>query len=943
MKLIQRFIKGSLLLGMTLLAFAGRGQETLTKSGTPIRPAERMAATFPPTFKSNPSYSDSTAGTYIVVTRPDLLEPIQPLLQWKRQQGYRVELICSTTHAPDSIRNQLLHRYESATSARPAQRYVLIVGDVDRIQSFAGKYTPSGLNNRNTDLYYGEYTGDYIPEAYVGRLSVADSAELVTVVDKIIDYEQGRWATEAHRLLFVAGNESRPPAPTTTNGQVNYLSQLAAQCRPDLDTMCFRNPSSDSLIDSLLSSLGQDLALVNYTAHCTSNGWDNPDITFTAIDTACSSTPTLFVNNCCLANAFTGTCFGERLLRRPRGGAVAAIGATNETLWAEDFFWAVGAKRPPTLLPVYDRLLPGAFDSLITRNDSTLYSTMGYTLGAMMYAGCQAVSLAGSPYDAFYWETYCLLGDPALVPFMGMGDSLEWRLPDSLIAGSTQLDIVCTPYTRISATIDTLLLATAVSTADGIAHLSFNRSLAGDSLTLTATRPEAVPLIATLPITAPRHARIAATHYLLDDTLLMVTIKNVGQETARQHQLSLMQDSNDRQVGTSWNEPLPITIARLAPRSDTLVSFVLNDMAIGREPLLAAQLVASDSLGQPYSILRIKLHTTDCRPRIVTFSVQNLEGDPMGTLLPDNLYQLSPALSHPADSITCWLAGQQLPTRDSEPWLFPFEIAEGTEHLHVVMSAHKDHWKHSREGWLIPYNTWERFETGDFENLPWQRSLLAPWQIDSIAAHDGHYCARSATIGDVEKSTLRLDVETLVDDSLTFYFKVSSEEHDWLYFFLDGRRVGYWSGNSGWRRYARFIRAGRHRLEWVYQKDASFSERDDCAYLDDLRLPLALWELPYGTCEQDSCQLTIEPTSHETRFEIYPNPTTGTANIEITSSTEPRYIEVFDMNGRRVDKIFIPSNHHLTQYFGTHLRFGVYILVLHDQTGSHRKKLIVTK
>ena len=71
---------------------------------------------------------------------------------------------------------------------------------------------------------------------------------------------------------------------------------------------------------------------------------------------------------------------------------------------------------------------------------------------------------------------------------MGMGDSLEWTLPDSLIAGSTQLDIVCTPYTRISATIDTLLLATAVSTADGIAHLSFNRSLAGDSLTLTATR-----------------------------------------------------------------------------------------------------------------------------------------------------------------------------------------------------------------------------------------------------------------------------------------------------------------------------------------------------------------------------------------------------------------------------------------------------------------------
>ena len=928
---------------MILLALAGRGQETLTKSGTPIRPSERMAATFPPTSKGVHSYSDPTAGTYLVVTRPDLQQPLQPLLRWKRQQGFRVEVVCPSTYIPDSIRNLLLQRYESATSAQPAQRYVLLVGDVDRIQSFAGRHTPSGLTNRNTDLYYGEYTGDYIPEAYVGRLSVADSAELVAVVDKIIAYEQGEWANHARRLLFVAGNESRTPAPTTTNGQVNYLSLLAAQCCPDLDTICFRNPSSDSLIDSLLSTLGQELALVNYSAHCTSNGWDNPDITFTAIDTVGSETPTLFVNNCCNANSFNGTCFGERLLRRPTGGAVAAIGATNETLWAEDFFWAVGAKRPPTLNPVYDSQLPGAFDSLITLTATTQASHEGYTLGAMMYAGCQAVSMAGSPYDAFYWETYCLLGDPAMVPFMGMGDSLWWTLPDSLMAGCTQLDIACAPNTRISATFDTLLLATTVSNADGIAHLPLSHALTGDSLTLTATYPGAIPLIATLPVATPRDAMMAVTHYLLDDNQLTVTLKNVGQETALQHRLSLVQDSNDRQIGATWDDQLPIMVSRLAPGCDTLVRFTLDGMAIGREPMLASQLVASDSLGQPYSTLRITIPTEDRRPRIVTFGVLDMVGDEVRTLLPEERYQLSATLSHPADSMTLLLNGQMVTTQDAEPWLLPFEIADGTEHMHAVLTAYKDHWKHIREGWLLPYDTWERFETGDFENLPWQRSQLFPWQIDSSSAHGGRFCARSSIIEHVEKSTLRLDIETLADDSLTFYFKVSSEEHDWLYFFLDGRRVGYWSGNSGWRRYARFLPAGRHRMEWIYQKDASFSEREDCAYLDDLRLPLCLWSMPYGSCEKDSSQLDIEPTTLESEFEIYPNPSSGIANIEISPSPEPRYIEVFDMNGRGVDKIFIPSNRHLTQYFATHLRFGVYIMVMHDQTGSHRKKLIVTK
>ena len=79
-------------------------------------------------------------------------------------------------------------------------------------------------------------------------------------------------------------------------------------------------------------------------------------------------------------------------------------------------------------------------------------------------------------------------------------------------------------------------------------------------------------------------------------------------------------------------------------------------------------------------------------------------------------------------------------------------------------------------------------------------------------AHGGRYCARSAAIGDAQKSVLELDVETLTEDSLTFWFRVSSEAHDWFYFFIDGRRVSYRSGNSGWQRFARLLPAGRHRL-----------------------------------------------------------------------------------------------------------------------------------
>ena len=944
MKLKRHIIIGSWALIMTLLTLSAQGQATVTKSGTPVHPADRMPISFPHQTKTSPSTFDPTAGTYVVVTHPDLLNPLQPLLQWKRQQGYRVELLCTNTNHRDSIRARLMERYEAANALLPAQRYVLLVGDVNRIQAFAERHTPSGLTNRVTDLYYGEYTGDYLPEAYVGRLSVADSAELASVVAKIVAYEQGQWAEAAHQLLFAAGSESRTPAPTTTNGQVNYLSQLAAACRPDLDTVCFRNPSSAELTDSLLQALDQGNALVNYTAHCTTTGWENPYITAASLDTLENTVPTLFVNNCCRSNAFDGTCFGERLLRHPTGGAVGVIGATNETLWNEDFYWAVGAKCPPTLMPEHDSTRPGAFDGMLCyATDETDYS-----LGAMMYAGCMAVSMAGSPYDAFYWETYCLLGDPAMNPVLGRADSLDWSLPERLTAGCSRLQIVGSPLARISATYDTLLLGTAVCGADGICNLTLNRALAGDSLTLTATRPGAIPLVATLPIESPLEGRLAVTHYVLDDSVLTVTVKNVGQEPAHQHSLQLAQDSCDKARGATFGTLQPTALASLLPQEDTTIVFHLGRLEIGNEPLLAASLIASDSLGQQYDTLHITTPTADLRPKIVGITVLDTAGNRAKTLLPEERYLLVATLSHPADSVTreTDLGSSESLYPEGETDLeasFPLTVEEGTEHIYVSLTAYKDRWQHHFEGWLVPFDTWERFETGDFENLPWLHGSLYPWQIDSSGMHGGHYCARSATIGDAQKTTLAVDVETLADDSVSFWYRVSSEGHDWLYFYIDGRRVGYWSGNSGWQRYVRLLPAGRHRLEWAYQKDASQSEREDCAYIDDVRLPLAVWPRHCGTSEQDTHTTAIVTIDENLVFRVYPNPTTGMVVIELDDSPLPRHIELFDLCGRKMDEIFIAPNCNSTQYFTTLLRFGVYTMVLHDMTGSHVKKLIVTK
>lgn len=932
-----------LLAASVLLPTAARSQQHTTKSGTPIAPADRIPASLQDS-KHRPLLPDPTAGTYVAVTRDDLLGPLAPLLQWKREQGYRVETIVVGTRNSDSIRAALQRRYDNATATHPPQRYVLLVGDIDRLQSCQGRHAPAGLENHVTDLYYGEYSGDYLPEAWVGRLSVADSAELAAVVAKTIAYEQGRWAT-AGRVLLAAGDESRDNAPITTNGQVNYLSGQVAALRPDLDTVCFRNPHSGQQLDSLVKALDDANLLVNYTAHCTRSGWNNPTVTHATLDSLPSMTPTVWVNNCCLSNAFNTTCFGERLLRMPHGGAVAVVGATNETLWNEDFYWAVGAQHPPSLHPVPSGR-PGAFDRLFEQSPADHAAT---TIGAMNAAGCRAVSLSGSPYDAFYWETYCLLGDPSLVPMMGGGDSLPLTWDSSPMGGMTCLGVHCLPYSRISATQDGMLLGTVMADSNGHGTLLLAHGLTGDSITLTATLPDHIFHQKRLPIATPYEGRLAITEASLssDGTNLSLLLRNVGGRTASRHRLAVCQNSDDKQLGAAMNtDTLWAEIPPLDCGSDTLLTLPLGTLSMGQSPFLKGQLILFDSAATAYAMLPFVLDLADCRPQLARILLLDSRQNPLRKIIPGDEVSIHADLTHAADSIQLCINGIPVATGGNTDFLSAaYATDDNTERLHLELTVRKDRWQKQYGGWLLVHNNMEDFESGDLSNFPWQATNLYPWQTDSGIAHQGHFCVRSAPIDHAQRSTLSLEIETLADDSVSFFYHVSSESHDRLYFYVDGRRSSYWGGNGGWQYFARALPAGKHTLQWVYQKDATGSEHNDCAYLDDIRLPLALWSRPCGRAVADSTAVGFDMPHNaaETPLSLHPNPTNGTVTIRHNASPHIRTLTVHDALGQQQDRITVKDNCGSTQYSTRRLRFGIYTLTLHDKAGKQVQKLIVTK
>lgn len=933
------FIRIAVLAALLLAAGDACAQEAVTKSGTRITPAPRQV---PKAAKqAAPLPSPEARPVYVAICPPALAAPLQPLLQWRRQQGYQVELICPSTHKRDTIRQLLMQRYQNASPLRPAQQYVLLVGDVDRIQAFIGQHTPNGLNNSVTDLYYGEYTGDYLPEAAVGRLSVADSTELAQVVAKIIAYEQGVWADRQHQLLLAAGSESAALALTTTNGQVNYLAQLAADCRPELDTACFYNPASEHQRPQLLAALEAGNALVNYTAHCTRAGWSSPSVNILGIDTMQQHIPTIYVNNCCLSSAFDGACFGEQLLRST-SGAAGVIGATNETLWNEDFYWAVGAKYPPSLHPAADSLRPGAFDTLLAAQGAALpparsarggISAGERTLGALLHAGCRAVSQSGSVYDAFYWETYCLLGDPATVPFMGRTDTLMATLHDTLTAGITTLHLTATPGSLITVMADTLLLGCAQADSNGEAVINCCLPLTTDSLLLTATRHDARPLISRMPVAAATDGRLAVTGLRIGHAV-EVTLKNIGNGHACRHIVTLTQDSTERARGCTFDSIAPLCVT-LPAGSDTLLSFPLNGLRMGSQPLLLAHLLINDSNSHAYSTLRIVTEMADERPQVTSVQLLDSNGATVRQLIPGNGYRLDYSLSGTADSTL--LSGEGI-SWEGEEW-FTVTHPDG---IHLQITPYKDSWNQTFDYYYTCYGAIESFEAGT-GHYPWQMNSLYPWKLDSTERHHGGVSLRSGSIGHNMQSDLVLELDAATDDTLSFWLQVSSEANDFLNFYVDGKRRGWWSGNTGWKQWVWPLAAGHHQLRWSYQKNASTNERQDCAWIDDIRLPFCRWEAPYGI-SGGPATAAIRETAEKSRLTVYPNPAREMVSIDMESDNRARYLVLYDPLGRMADKIFLRLGCNSIQYSTAHLRYNVYSLVLYDENQQPIavRKLIVT-
>lgn len=868
---------------------------------------------------------------YQVVAPVRFESTLRPLLQWRTQGGYEVGFLASDGLEPDSIRNWLKHK---------SPDFVLLVGDLGDLGSFSARHNLAGLNGHYADLYYGEYTNDYLPEAVVGRLPARDTAELALMVSKILGYELNPDSSTVARSLLVAGEEGTDPAPLTTNGQVNYVSGRLATLA---DTLCFRNPQSRQLKDSILTSLHRGFGLVNYTSHCDVYGWKRPDLTVADLASV-SSNPGIWINNCCESNRFAGDCFGENLLRLPQGGAAAVIGAGNETLWVEDFYWSVGAKRPVNLYPAEDSSQMGAFDLLASHQIRTV--------GDLLLAGNMAVSASGSNNDAFYWEVYCLLGDPAMPVVVGVPEQLALS-SSSVEVGDVRLRARATPGALVTVVQQGTLLGKAVAQSDSTVEVNLSAAVDSSQLTVTATKPYCIPAVIEASPSIPRGPKLTLTvenpSRLLGGSSvdsMRVVCRNVGVDTARMPIVVLTIDSS-----VSPNRILPV-ILRLAPmapgQSDTLLIPVqVHEAHSATLAMAIGSAVHPDSVMQWIPVC----WALDYRP-IESKLQLRCGGRPVRRVTPRESYALDVHLDNASgwerDDIPVRVAVDAIPSGqlieidtvvsllahggDSLCW--HFSVPDVLQGLLVEVSTPDT----SFAAWWLAGRSEESFEQS--LGYPWINESPCQWMIDSTVAHQGGRSMRSGGITHSEHTELTIHIDLDVADTIGFWFKTSTQpDKDRLSFFVDKQQLNYWSGVKDWTYWKTVVMPGAHDLRWRYSKDPSVTSHDDCVWLDDVRLPNGKWPLVCGPLESVADTSLSLAVLAEAWVKVYPVPATTTCFIDCPV---PAVVTIFDVAGRKVDQ-FEKINSTPTQYSTHRLRYGTYFVRCTTTQGAATLKLMVTR
>ena len=850
-------------------------------------------------------------------------EYLAEFVSWKRRIGYVVEVVFTNDAAvgstTTSIKNFIQSRYDNPTPANPAPTFVLLLGDREQLPAFTGQSD----NSHITDLYYATLAGnDFLPDCYYGRMSATNNSQLSNQIEKILEYEQYTMPDPSYlgNAVLIAGTDANY-GPVHADGQINYIvNNYINNNNPRYSNVMAHMYNCSSQAAQIRSEVSAGTGWVNYTAHGSETSWADPSFTTSNVAQLQNADKYgLMIGNCCQSGNFkTSECFGEALLRAEKKGAMGYIGASNNSYWGEDFYWAVGVRSNITANPTYLASSLGMYDKLFhTHNED--YSVWVSTIGGIMTGGNMTVQSSSSNKKQYYWEIYHCFGDPSVRTYMGVPSPMTVNANSVITTGSTSYDVTVAPYAYVALTRDTTLIATAFANANGEITLSLPQWLDPGDCELVALAQNYIPYFQTVqvitpsgPYVIPTTVEVAGNPVFTEGSTVSMnlSLSNVGVSNASQvyatltpnTPLTMVQDSvylGSIAVNATENRTNAFSFVMPASEDYVNLPFTLKvhwqDTVITRSVSVRVQL-PKVVLNSYRAIVNYTTVTSfNAGDQVVfAFTSQNAGHAAVGTGLLD---------------LTCNYSGVQVTTSSMnisgmepnaivEPE-FSVQIADTVPDMSLVPLYYHSYYNgihHVDTIFILVGGAHETFETGDFSQNNWSMNNY-PWIVTSSSVHSGTYCARSAqSLANNSKSRMSISTSSSTPSVLSYYRKVSSESgYDKFILYVDGTQKDEASGTVGWELVSVDLTAGTHTVMFSYEKDYSQASGSDCAWVDDINLPcdgiLVIEDL------SDSTNIGVD--GHEIiRAKVYPNPASEWVTVESTNPVGQ--VVLYDLNGRVV-------------------------------------------
>jgi len=806
---------------------------------------------------------------YVIVSDPMFQSQLQPFIQWKTKKGFKV--VEAYTNDPavgnsfNSIKAYLQNLYTSATATDPAPTFVLLVGDVAQIPAY-------NCGAHVSDLYYCEYSGDYLPEVYYGRFSATNASELQPQIDKTLEYEQYLMPDPSFlgECVMVAGADANY-GPIYGNGQINYGTTYYFNEAHGLlsHTYLQPEPSGAGYAQSIHADVSAGVAYANYTAHGSPSGWADPSFSINDVANLTNAHKyPLMVGNCCQSSTYNENCFGEALLRAENKGAVGYIGASDYSYWDEDYFWGVGSGQI-VVNPTYEDHGLGAYDRTFHDHGeprSEWYSTQDQ----MVFAGNLAVEESNSGMKEYYWQTYCLMGDPSLMIYYSVPPVLEASYTPLLPLGTSEFEVQTEPYAYIALTRDNIIHGVAEADSNGKAIMNITPFTEPCYASVVVTKQNMQPFIDSVLVASPAGPYLMLQNYQINDEGgnnnqlpefgepldLNLTVVNYGNASAV-NTLATLSTSDPYLTITQPSFTWPLIPSQ---QSDT-VSNVFGIQVAGFLP----------DMHQANMILKFDADTCEFTYQLpVTLLAPKLQADNItisdvaggngnGIIEPGETIEVTvhtDNAGHCASSDVIaqmiyfgnYISGSSqqqnlgpIAAGGSVESTYTFSVSPSATlgyEFNVFYVANAGAYNAISNLALTVGQQVEDFESGSFTKYNWKFAGSKPWTISNTVKYEGSYSAMSGSISNSEQSEMYLNVNIISPGSITFYRKVSSEQgYDFLRFYIDDQMMGEWSGNLDWSQVSYPVETGPHKLRWVYEKDEASIAYQDAAWIDYIMLP----------------------------------------------------------------------------------------------------------